>query len=466
MLHSPKIGIVSLGCPKNQTDTEVMLGLLREAGFTITFDNDEAEMCLVNTCSFIEDARRESVRNLVELAADGKELIIAGCLAQHFKEELLKELPEARAIVGTGDIHNIVSVVKAVAEDSSLRVVQVSATPNDHIDEVQPRMQVGIGASAYLKVAEGCDHTCSFCIIPILRGKFRSRTIDSLVKEARLLVASGTKEIILISQDTTYYGLDIYGRMALPELLLALHEIEGLDWIRIMYFYPTETNAPLLEAMARLPKVVKYVDIPLQHSHPEVLSSMARPQKPEKAVKLIRDILPDAAVRSTFIVGFPGETDEHFQHLLGFIRENEFDRLGVFTYSRQTEVPSGNMENQVPERVKKERRRKIMELQHQISARRNARLVGTQVEVLVEGFDESKKLFYGRTQWDAPQIDNLVYVSADSLDDRALGEIVAVEITAAKPYDLFGNAVDWLRDQDEKKPFEPQSPALIQTAGS
>lgn len=448
MLHSPKIGIVSLGCPKNQTDTEVMLGLLREAGFTITFDNDEAEMCLVNTCSFIEDARRESVRNLVELACDGKELIIAGCLAQHFREELLKELPEARAVVGTGDIHKIVDVVKAVAEDSSLRVVQVSATPNDHIDEVQPRMQTGIGASAYLKVAEGCNHTCSFCIIPMLRGKFRSRTIESLVKEARVLVASGTKEIILISQDTTYYGLDIYGRMALPELLEALHEIEGLDWIRIMYFYPTETNEPLLRAMARLPKVVKYVDIPLQHSHPEVLSSMARPQKPEKAVKLIREILPEAAVRSTFIVGFPGETDEQFEHLLNFIRENEFDRLGVFTYSRQTEVPSGNMEDQIPERVKKERRRKIMEAQHEISSRRNLRLVGQTVDVLVEGFDEAKKLFYGRTQWDAPQIDNQVYISADSLDDRAFAEIVKVEITSAKPYDLFGKAVGWLTDEE------------------
>lgn len=446
MLHSPKIGIVSLGCPKNQTDTEVMLGLLREAGFTITFDIDESEMCLVNTCSFIEDARRESVRNLVELACDGKELIIAGCLAQHFKEELLKELPEARAIVGTGDIHKIVEVVKAVAADSSLRVVQVSATPNDHIDEVQPRMQTGVGASAYLKVAEGCDHTCTFCIIPMLRGKFRSRSIDSLVKEARVLVASGTKEIILISQDTTYYGLDNYGRMALPELLEALHEIEGLDWIRIMYFYPTETNEPLLRAMARLPKVVKYVDIPLQHSHPEVLSAMARPHKPEKALKLIRDILPDAAVRSTFIVGFPGETDEHFEHLLQFIQENEFDRLGVFTYSRQTEVPSGNMENQVSERVKKERRRKIMEAQHAISSRRNQRLIGQQVDVLIEGFDEAKKLYYGRTQWDAPQIDNQVYVDADSLDERAFAEIVRVEITAAKPYDLFGKAVGWLEE--------------------
>jgi ribosomal protein S12 methylthiotransferase len=319
MINSPKIGVVTLGCPKNQTDTEVMLGLLNEAGFKMTFDNDEADMVLVNTCSFIEDARRESVRTLVELACDGKEVIIAGCLAQHFKEELLNELPEARAVVGTGDIHKIVDVIKAVASDSSLRMVQVSATPNDHVDEVMPRMQTGIGASAYLKVAEGCDHRCTFCIIPQLRGDFRSRSIESLVKEARLLVASGTREIILISQDTSYYGLDIYGRMALPELLEALHEIEDLDWIRIMYFYPTETNEHLLRTIARLPKVVKYVDIPLQHSHPDVLKAMARPISPEKQVKLIREILPEAAIRSTFIVGFPGETEEQFEHLCNFI---------------------------------------------------------------------------------------------------------------------------------------------------
>ncbi|HEY9715679.1 MAG TPA: MiaB/RimO family radical SAM methylthiotransferase, partial [Chroococcales cyanobacterium] len=279
-MRNPKIGVVSLGCPKNATDTEVMLGLLNQAGFQVTFDNDEADMCLVNTCSFIGEARQESVRTLVELADQGKELIIAGCLAQHFKEELMTEIPEARALVGTGDVTKIVDVLKAIAEDSSLRVVQVSDIPNDYHEEVLPRMQTGIGASAYLKIAEGCDHRCTFCIIPMLRGDFRSRSIESLVKEARMLVASGVKEIILVSQDSTYYGLDIYKRMALSELLEKLHEIEGLDWIRIMYAYPTETPDELLETIARLPKVVKYIDIPLQHSHPDVLKAMARPLHP------------------------------------------------------------------------------------------------------------------------------------------------------------------------------------------
>ena len=245
-MRNPKIGVVSLGCPKNATDTEVMLGLLNEAGFEITFDNDEAEMCLVNTCSFIGDARKESVATLIELADQGKELIIAGCMAQHFKQELMDEIPEARALVGTGDTRKIVDVIKAIAQDSALRVVEVSDIPNDYNDEVLPRMQTGVGASAYLKIAEGCDHSCSFCIIPQLRGKFRSRSIESLVKEARILVAGGVKEIILVSQDSSYYGLDIYQRMALPDLLRALHEIPDLDWIRIMYCYPTETNRALL----------------------------------------------------------------------------------------------------------------------------------------------------------------------------------------------------------------------------
>jgi ribosomal protein S12 methylthiotransferase len=437
MLISPKIGVVSLGCPKNTADTEVMLGLLNEAGFSLTFDNSEADICLVNTCSFIDDARKESVRTLVELADDGKELIIAGCLAQHFKDELLKELPEARAIVGTGDIHKIVDIAKAISSDSSLRIIQVSPTPNDHVDEVMPRITTNIGASSYLKIAEGCDHNCTFCIIPILRGRFRSRSIESLVQEARLLVASGTKEIILVSQDTTYYGLDLYGHMALPELLTQLSEIENLDWIRIMYFYPTETNKHLLETIAKLPKVVKYVDIPLQHSHPDILKSMARPLNPHKSVNLIREILPEAAIRSTFIVGFPGETEEHFVHLKEFIQEHKFDRLGVFTYSRQMEVPSGNMENQIPEKIKKSRLRQIMEIQHEISLSRNQSLIGKTISVLVEGFDETKNVYYGRSEWDAPQIDNQIYISAENLDYDTLGQIIEVKVIEAKPYDLI-----------------------------
>jgi ribosomal protein S12 methylthiotransferase len=440
-MRKPRLGVVSLGCPKNATDTEVMLGLLKEEGVEITFQVEDAEICLVNTCSFIGEARQESVRNLVELADQGKELIIAGCLAQHYKEELLKEIPEARAVVGTGDITKIAEVVKAISQDSSLRVVEVSDIPNDYHDEVLPRLKTGMGASAYLKIAEGCDHNCSFCIIPLLRGRFRSRSIESLVKETKMLVDGGVKEIILVSQDSTYYGLDIYGRMALPELLRALSEIEELAWIRIMYAYPSEMNMDLLLTIASLPKVVKYVDIPLQHSHPEILSLMARPKGPEKIVARIRENIPHVKIRSTFIVGFPGETEEHFEHLLNFINESRFDRLGVFTYSRQTEVASGHMPNQVPLKVKRSRRNRIMKAQHQIASEANAALVGKEIEVLIENYEEKSGLYCGRSAWDAPEIDNLVYVRDPENEIVTMGDIVRVKINEARPYDLYGTAI-------------------------
>ncbi|HEY9678076.1 MAG TPA: 30S ribosomal protein S12 methylthiotransferase RimO [Drouetiella sp.] len=455
-MRNPKIGVVSLGCPKNQTDTEVMLGLLNQAGFEVTFDNDAADMCLVNTCSFIGDARQESVRTLVELADQGKELIIAGCLAQHFKEELMQEIPEARALVGTGDITKVVDVIQSIANDSSLRVVQVSDVPNDYHEEVLPRMNTGVGASAYLKIAEGCDHRCTFCIIPQLRGDFRSRSIESLVKEARMLVASGVKEIILVSQDSTYYGLDIYKRMALSDLLRALHDIEGLEWLRIMYAYPTETPDELLETIASLPKVVKYVDIPLQHSHPEVLKSMARPLHPEKTVEKIRQSIPGVRIRSTFIVGFPGETDEHFEHLANFIETQKFDRLGVFGYSRQMEVPSGHMENQIPEKVKKQRRKRIMQIQHAIALQHNEEMVGQEIDVLIESYDDRKNLYCGRSQWDAPSIDNQVYVKDPHGDVVTMGEIARVKIDSCGPYDLYGTALE----------CELEAPDLVLTAAA
>jgi ribosomal protein S12 methylthiotransferase len=258
------------------------------------------------------------------------------------------------------------------------------------------------------------------------------------VKETRLLVTSGVKEIILVSQDSTYYGLDIYKRMALPELLHALHEIEGLEWIRVMYAYPTEANDALLQTVAELPKVVKYIDIPLQHSHPQILQAMARPQHPERVVKRIRELIPDVKIRSTFIVGFPGETEEHFEHLANFIDEMRFDRMGVFTYSRQMEVPSGGMPDQVPEKTKKARRNLIMKKQHAIAAELNSKMIGQIIPVLLETHDPIKNLFCGRSPWDAPQIDNQVYVSCADEDLAPLGEIVQVQVERAETYDLYG----------------------------
>jgi len=438
-LKQPTIGIISLGCPKNTADTEVMLGLLDKAGFTVTFDEEQADICLVNTCSFIGEARQESVKTLVELAEAGKEIVIAGCMAQHYKEELFKEIPEARALIGTGDINKVVDVFTAITQDRKLRLSVISDHPTYITEDILPRMSTNTGPFAYLKIAEGCNHTCSFCIIPKLRGKFRSRTLESLVEETKILVAGGAKEIILISQDTTYYGLDIYGRQALPELLKALHEVEGLQWIRIMYAYPTEANEDLLKTIASLPKVVNYIDIPLQHSHPEILSKMARPLHPEKVVDSIRKHIPDVRIRTTFIVGFPGETDEHFEHLVKFIETHRFDRLGVFTYSQEMEVPSGHMENQIKESVKKSRRARIMQIQQSIAQELNQKLIGSYLPVLLEEYDDRSGLYSGRSPWDAPQIDNQVYVEGDGIN---IGDIVMVKIDRIAAYDLYGSLVD------------------------
>lgn len=438
-MKQPTIGIISLGCPKNTADTEVMLGLLDKAGFTVTFDEEQADICLVNTCSFIGEARQESVKTLVELAEAGKEIVIAGCMAQHYKEELFKEIPEARALIGTGDINKVVDVFTAITQDRKLRLSVISDHPTYITEDILPRMSTNTGPFAYLKIAEGCNHTCSFCIIPKLRGKFRSRTLESLVEETKILVAGGAKEIILISQDTTYYGLDIYGRQALPELLKALHEVEGLQWIRIMYAYPTEANEDLLKTIASLPKVVNYIDIPLQHSHPEILSKMARPLHPEKVVDSIRKHIPDVRIRTTFIVGFPGETDEHFEHLVKFIETHRFDRLGVFTYSQEMEVPSGHMENQIKESVKKSRRARIMQIQQSIAQELNQKLIGSYLPVLLEEYDDRSGLYSGRSPWDAPQIDNQVYVEGDGIN---IGDIVMVKIDRIAAYDLYGSLVD------------------------
>ncbi len=438
MKINKKVGIVSLGCPKNTSDTEYMMGLMDKAGYEITFDSDEANICLVNTCSFIEDARRESVKNIVELASRGKELVIAGCMATHFKDELLKEIPEARAIVGTNNILEIVDVLDKITSDSDIRISRVSDETYEFGYDSLPRIFSNIGSSAYLKIAEGCDHTCTFCIIPKLRGKFRSRSIESLVNEAKILVESGIKEIILISQDSSYYGRDLYGQMALPKLLEALNEVNGLEWIRIMYFYPSEITVDLLKTINSLPKVVKYVDIPLQHSHTDVLKAMARPLNPERTVNLIREHIDDVKIRSTFIVGFPGEEKHHFEHLLNFINTQKFNRLGVFTYSLETEVPSGHMPNQVAAKIKKSRQKEIMLCQKSISLELNQNMLGRKIKVLVENYDKAKNLYTGRSQWDAPQIDGLVYFNSSQEQNIDLGDFAYVDITKVNHYDLFG----------------------------
>ena len=440
--NKPTVAFAHLGCEKNRVDTEHMLGLLAQAGYGVSADESDANVVVVNTCSFIQDAREESVRTLVELAEQGKELIIAGCLAQHFQEELLESLPEARAIVGTGDYQHIVSVLERV--EAGERVKQVSANPPFVADEHLPRYRTTSEAVAYLKVAEGCDYRCAFCIIPHLRGDQRSRTIDSIVAEAKQLEAQGVKELVLISQITTNYGLDLAGKAQLAELLRALGEVE-IPWIRVHYAYPTGLTEAVLEAYREVPNVLPYLDLPLQHSHPEVLRAMNRPWQADVTggvLRRIREQLPDAVLRTTFIVGFPGETEEHFQHLLDFVAEQRFDHVGVFTFSPEEGTPAADLPKQVPPEVAQERKDRLMSLQQPIAAARNAAWVGRIVDVLIEQENPSTGEMLGRCARFAPEVDGEVRVlPGEGGLCAAPGTMVPVRITAANTYDLVGEVV-------------------------
>ena len=436
------VAFAHLGCEKNRVDTEHMLGLLAEAGYGVSADENDAAVVVVNTCSFIQDAREESVRTLVELAEQGKELIIAGCLAQHFQQELLDSLPEAKAIVGTGDYQHIVSVLERV--EAGERVHQVSANPSFVGDEHLPRYRTTSEAVAYLKVAEGCDYRCAFCIIPKLRGDQRSRTIESIVAEAQQLAAQGVKELVLISQITTNYGLDLYGKPQLAELLRALGEVE-IPWIRVHYAYPTGLTTEVLAAYREVANVLPYLDLPLQHSHPEVLRAMNRPWQAEvtgSLLKRIREQLPDAVLRTTFIVGFPGETEEHFQHLLDFVAEQRFDHVGVFTFSSEEGTAAAELPNPVSAAVAAERKDRLMALQQPIAAERNAAWVGRIVDVLIEQENPSTGEMLGRCARYAPEVDGEVRVlPGEGGLSAAPGTMVPVRLTAADTYDLVGVVV-------------------------
>ncbi len=438
----PTVAFAHLGCEKNRVDTEHMLGLLAEAGYGVSADESEASVVVVNTCSFIQDAREESVRTLVELAEQGKELIIAGCLAQQFQQELLDSLPEAKAVVGTGDYQHIVEVLRRV--EAGERVNRVSANPTFVADEHLPRYRTTSEAVAYLKVAEGCDYRCSFCIIPKLRGDQRSRTIESIVAEAHQLAAQGVQELILISQITTNYGLDLYGKPRLAELLRALGGVE-IPWIRVHYAYPTGLTPEVLAAYREVPNVLPYLDLPLQHSHPEVLRAMNRPWQADVTgglLRRIREQLPEAVLRTTFIVGYPGETEEHFQHLLDFVAEQRFDHVGVFTFSPEDGTPAATLPDPVPAEVADERKSRLMALQQPIAAERNAAWVGRIVDVLIEQENPSTGEMLGRCSRFAPDVDGEVRVSpGEGGLCAAPGTMVPVQITAAETYDLRGIVV-------------------------
>jgi ribosomal protein S12 methylthiotransferase len=433
----PTIAISHLGCEKNRVDTEHMLGLLVQAGYGVDSNEDMADYVIVNTCSFIEAAREESVRTLVELAEAGKRVVIAGCMAQHFQQTLLEEIPEAVAIVGTGDYHKIVDVIERA--ETGERVQEVSAEPTYIADDTVPRYRTTNESVAYLRVAEGCDYRCAFCIIPHLRGNQRSRSIESIVTEAQRLASEGVKEIILISQITTNYGMDIYGQPRLAELLQALGEVD-VPWIRMHYAYPTGLTPKVIKAMQSTPNVLPYLDLPLQHSHPDVLRAMNRPWQGrvnDKIIEQIKIAMPDAVMRTTFIVGFPGETEAQFQHLLEFVQRHEFDHVGVFTFSAEEGTPAFDLPDQLPEEVKQARRDAVMAVQQEISLKKNQAEVGKVVNVLIEQENPETGDLLGRSPRFAPDVDGLVYVNDP--DGRAsLGDLLTVEITDADCYDLIG----------------------------
>ena len=438
----PTVAFAHLGCEKNRVDTEHMVGLLAQAGYGVSTNENDAAVVVVNTCSFIQDAREESVRTLVGLAEQGKELIIAGCLAQHFQDELLESIPEAKAIVGTGDYQHIVEVLQRV--EAGERVNRVSAVPTFVGDEHLPRQRTTDQAVAFLKVAEGCDYRCAFCIIPKLRGDQRSRPIESIVAEAHQLAEQGVQELILISQITTNYGLDLYGKPKLAELLRALGEVE-IPWIRVHYAYPTGLTPEVLAAYRDVPNVVPYLDLPLQHSHPEVLKAMNRPWQEGVTGPLLQRIrhqLPDAVLRTTFIVGFPGETEEHFEHLLRFVQEQRFDHVGVFCFSPEDGTPAAELPDPVPAEVAEERRGRLMEAQQSISAERNAAWVGRIVDVLVEQENPASGELIGRCLRFAPDVDGEVRIAPSAHGAAAAaGTMVPVRITDSDVYDLQGEVV-------------------------
>lgn len=438
MGDKPTIAISHLGCEKNRIDTEHMLGLLVQAGYGVDTNEELADYVIVNTCSFIQAAREESVRTLVSLAVADKKIVITGCMAQHFQEQLLEELPEAVAVVGTGDYHKIVDVIERVQEGN--RVKEVSPEPTYIADETTPRYRTTTEGVAYLRVAEGCDYRCAFCIIPHLRGSQRSREIESIVAEAEQLAAQGVQEIILISQITTNYGLDLYGEPRLTELLRALGKVD-VPWIRMHYAYPTGLTPQVIEAIQETPNVLPYLDLPLQHSHPEILRAMNRPwqgQVNDGIISRIKTALPSAVLRTTFIVGFPGETDEHFEHLLQFVSRHEFDHVGVFTFSPEEETLAYKLPNQLPQDIMDARRDALMEIQQPISLKKNQAEVGKVVDVLIEQENPETGELIGRSARFSPEVDGLVYVQGEA----KLGSIVPVAITDADIYDLYGQVVN------------------------
>lgn len=441
-----KIALESLGCSKNLMDAEIMTGILKEKGYEFVMEFEEADIIIVNTCGFIRDAKQESIDTIVELSQLKEEgklkyLIVTGCLAQRYAEELLEEIPEIDAMVGTGNFMNISEIIDRLENEKSVTEVgNIEFT----FDETLPRYVSTPEHMAYLKIGEGCSNHCTYCIIPKLRGKYRSRKIEDIVKEAKELSKKGVKELVVIAQDTTRYGEDLYGEAKLPELLEELASIEGIKWIRIMYSYPESITEKLIDVMAAHDNICSYFDMPIQHASNRVLKRMNRRTSREdirSKVEMIRNKIPNATIRTTVIVGFPGETEEDLEELIEFMKEIKFDRLGAFAYSREENTPADRMDGHMDEEIKEERRERVMLVQQEISEQINKEREGKVLEVLIEENAE-EGIFVGRTEGDAEDIDSVVYVNSDR--ELEIGSFVNVYITEAMEYDLIGDVVDEL----------------------
>ena len=440
-----KIGMISLGCPKNQVDAERMLAQLDEKGYAVTDCYDGVDAVIINTCGFIDAAKQEAIENILEMAQlkeEGlvKKIIVTGCLAQRYKEEIFAEIPEVDAVVGIGANGNIAELVKSVIEGND----NVYEMPdNEKLPLAGERLLTTPEYWSYLKIADGCSNRCTYCAIPAIRGNYRSVEFDTLIEEARQLAAAGTKELVLIAQDTTNYGFDLYGRIRLPELLDALCEIDGIEWIRMLYCYPDKITDEFLETMARQPKVLHYIDLPLQHADDGILKAMNRRGDSaflRETISRIRTALPDAVIRTTFIVGFPGEGEEEFENLAEFVNEIEFDRLGCFEFSPQEGTPAYDFEDDVESDVKLRRGEIIMQDQLEIVTLKNNERIGKTYRVLVEDYDAYSDSYSGRTYMDAPEIDGTISFTTDKSYEP--GDFADVIVIGVNDYDLIGKDIN------------------------
>lgn len=432
---------ISLGCDKNLVDSEVMLGLLDKKGYKIVDEESEADVIVINTCCFINDAKEESVQTILEMAEYKKEgrlkaLIVTGCLAQRYQQEILDEIPEVDAVLGTTSYDKITEAVEeALAGNGHVEVTDINALPL--VDE--KRLVTTGGHFAYLKIAEGCDKHCTYCIIPKLRGNYRSVPMERLIKEAEDLADQGVKELILVAQETTVYGQDIYGEKSLHKLLKELCKISGIRWIRILYCYPEEIDDNLIQVIKEEPKICHYLDLPIQHASDEILKRMGRRTSKKQLVEIIgklRSEISDIALRTTLITGFPGESEANHEELMEFVDEMEFDRLGVFTYSPEEDTPAADMPEQIEESVKEDRQAELMELQQDIAFDKAEDMVGSEVLMMVEGKVADENVYVGRTYKDAPNVDGLIFVHTDA--ELITGDFAKVKVTGALEYDLIG----------------------------